>query len=51
MEKANTQESGSKKEGFGKNGRNIHDLSENRVWFGLGTGAALLSSPRMGFSS
>jgi hypothetical protein len=51
VEKANTQEGGSEREGFGKTGRNIHDLSENRVWFGLGTDAALLSSPRMGFSS
>ena len=50
MEKANTQEGGSKREGFGKNGRNIHDLSENRVQSGLGTDS-VLSSPPVGFSS
>ena len=49
MEKANTQESGSKKEGFGKNGRNIHDLSENRGVTLNGTDATFIFSSSMGF--
>ena len=33
-----------KREGLGKRGRNIHELLENRVWFGL------LFNPCTGFS-